>query len=99
MLSRPLEDLREIAKRDDWEKFLDGNDFREMVEEIARLRGREKARLRAKVCIWKDRIGRLEMMSGEIARTPGAEHLIQPSRAAVQAITTLILEFDQTLRD
>lgn len=42
---KPLEDLKQIAQSDDWQKFLNGDDFREMVEEIARLRDREKGQL------------------------------------------------------
>lgn len=96
---RPLDELKDIAMNYDWKKFLDGDDFREMVKEIERLRAREKGRLRAAVRDWKERIGRLDMLAEEIRNTPGAEYLILPGTWAARALTNLIHAMDQTLRD
>ena len=99
MLPRPLEELKQIARQDDWHQLLVGSDIRQILGEIERLRDREKTHLREAVRGWKGRIDRLDMLAGEIADTIGAEHLITLAKAAVAVIDQLIAAMDQTLQD
>lgn len=96
---RTLNELKQIARNDDWQKFLSGDDFCEMVEEIAQLRVRDKVRLDEVVCGWQDRLTRLDTMAAEIADTPGAENLVLLANSAASAINQLFDAMDQTLEN
>ncbi|MHC4300919.1 MAG: hypothetical protein ACYS7Y_26900 [Planctomycetota bacterium] len=86
---RTIEELTELARRDDWHQHLVGSDLRQILGELARLREKERDRLVETVQGWKERLGRLDMMSAEVAGTPGAEPILPLAEAAAKAINDL----------
>jgi len=99
MLPRPLEELIEIAHRDDWHKILVGSDLRQILGEVGRLREQQRNHLKEAIEGWKGRIVRLDAMASEIANTPGAEPLLHPCSAAAQKIHELYGAMNELLRN
>ena len=92
-LPRPLNELIEIARRDDWHKILVGSDLRLILNEVVRLQEIDRERLANKARVWKKRLGQLDMMAAEMVTTPGAEALL----ARVRAVNLAIVELDGAL--
>lgn len=89
MLPKPLSELIAIARRDDWHRHLVGSDLRQILNEVERLSGQVRERLVRTIAGWKKHLGRLDMITAEIARTPGAEAIAPLAKKASDAIDAL----------
>lgn len=88
-LPRPLDELIEIARRDDWHLILVGSDLRQILGEVARLQVIDREQLKGKAKDWKIRLGTLDMMAAEMLATPGAEALLAKAKTVNNAINEL----------
>lgn len=96
-LPRPLDELIEIARRDDWHQILVGSDLRQILGEVQRLQKIDRERLVDKARIWKDRLGSLDMMAAEMVTTQGAWPLLAKAKAANLAINQLDEALDRAI--
>ncbi len=85
-LPRPLDELIEIARRD---QTVSASDLRQILGEVQRLQDIDREQLMGKAKDWKQRLGRLDMMAFEMIDTPGAEALLAKAEAANIAINEL----------